>query len=93
SKNEKIRKKFEPEMSEQEISAISFSKILELATDPNTPRKQLERIATVRFSVTKGGLSMLQNRHALVEKIRTLINNEDTHNSITRVAEQQSGKS
>jgi len=77
------------QLSEQEIQVMPISKILELASHEETPRKDLERIASVRFGVTKGGLSVLRNRDALREKIRTLVSNEDTHESITRAAGQQ----
>jgi hypothetical protein len=87
---EKPGKKYEPELSEQEINTMAFTAILNLASSQETPRKLLERIATVRFGVTRGGLSALRNRDALVEKLRTLIGNESTHDSITRAAGQQS---
>lgn len=50
-------------------------------------RRLLERIAAVRFGVTKGAMSSLKSREALVQKILTLINNEETHNSIARAVE------
>jgi vacuolar-type H+-ATPase subunit I/STV1 len=82
-------KGLQPDLLEQEIRAMTVERILELASNEKTPRKHLEQIASVRFSMTKGGLSALQNRSALAEKIRTLIRNENTHDSITRAAGQQ----
>jgi hypothetical protein len=85
----KTGKKQEPELSAEEIRAMKHENILELASNEGTPRKQLESIAMLRFGVTKGGLSTLRNRDALVEKLRTLIGNEKTHASITRAATRQ----
>jgi hypothetical protein len=87
---QKVAKKLQPDLSDQEIHAMSIEKIIDLASNVETPRKHLERIASVRFGVTPGGLSVLQNRHALSEKIRTLVRNEKTHESITRAAGQSS---
>lgn len=89
STSHKIPKKLQPPLSDQEIHAMPIDKILEMASNPETPRKHLEQIASVRFGVTPGGLSVLRNRQALQEKIRTLVSNENAHNSITRAAGQQ----
>lgn len=74
------------EMSAAKIAAMDSEEILRLARNPDFPRKQLERIAALRFGVTKGALSALRNKEALVEKINSLVENEATHESITRVA-------
>lgn len=79
-------KTLEQERSDQEILAFTAKEIIDLASNPMTSRKFLERIATLRFGVTRGGLSALRNRDALVEKLRTLIANEGAHDSIARVA-------
>jgi hypothetical protein len=86
---EKVSKKPQPDLSEQEIRAMTIENIVALASNEKTPRRHLEQIATVRFGMTKGGLSALQNRHALLEKLFTLIGNENTHESIARAAGQQ----
>jgi len=77
-----------PALSDAEICGLSFEDILRLASNPAVPRLQLERIAVVRFSVTRGALTELRSRDALVEKLRTLIANASTHESITRAAGQ-----
>jgi hypothetical protein len=89
----KAANRLQPDLSELEICAMTIEKILELASNETTPRKHLEQIAAVRFGMTKGGLSALQNRPALAEKIRTLIRNENTHDSITRAAGHGEGQS
>ncbi len=76
----------EPPPSDEKILGMTFQQILELASNPQVPRTHLEQIATVRFGMTKGGLSILRSRDALIEKLRTLIGNESAHDSITRAA-------
>ena len=85
-RREKAGKEKEVELPAAQISEMPSQVILELALDPKTPRKLLERIADLRFSVTKGALSALRTRDALVEKLRNLIENEATHESIGRAA-------
>lgn len=75
-------------LSDQEILSMTSERILNLASDREIPRREIERIASVRFGVTRGGLSNLRTRQSLVEKLRTLIQNEGTHESITRAATQ-----
>lgn len=84
----KLRQKYE--FSEEEIRSMNFERILEVAANEDIPRKAIERIASVRFGMTRGGLSTLRSRDALVEKLRTLIRNEGTHDAISRAASSQS---
>lgn len=86
--SQKVERKFRPGLSEQEVRAMPIEKLLELASNKETSRKDLEQIASVRFGVTRGGLSVLRSRDALAEKIRTLVSNENAHASITRAAGQ-----
>lgn len=85
----KTEKRVQPNISEQEIHSMPIEKILELALSEETSRKHLEQIASLRFGMTKGGLSVLRSRHALTEKICTLVRNENAHGSIVRAASQQ----
>jgi hypothetical protein len=87
--SQKVERKIQPSLSEEEIRAMPIQKILDLASTKETPRKDLEQIASVRFGVTRGGLSALRSRDALGEKIRTLVSNENAHASITRAAGQR----
>jgi hypothetical protein len=84
----KSEKEVQTGLSESEIQAMTIEQILDMASNPEASRRHLEQIASVRFGVTKGGLSALRSRQALGEKIRTLVSNESTHGSITRAAEQ-----
>jgi hypothetical protein len=74
------------ELSEDEIRSMSFERIMDLASNTEIPRRTIEKIATIRFGMTRGGLSTLRSRDALVEKLHTLIGNEGTHDAISRVA-------
>ena len=78
--------------SDDVIRELTLDQLLEIAQDREATRSVLERIVKIRFGVTSGGISVLQNRDALVEKLRTLIVNESTHEAITRVAGQRHGK-
>lgn len=77
------------QLSEEEIRSMSFERILDMAANKEIPRKAIERIATIRFGMTRGGLSTLRSRDALIEKLRTLIGNEGTHDAISRAASLQ----
>jgi hypothetical protein len=80
------------ELTDREILEMSPSSILAAASDRLVPRREIERIAVLRFGMTAGGLSYLRSRHALIEKLRTLIGNEDTHESIGRAAGRSSSR-
>lgn len=76
----------EPNLTDEEISRLKGEQI-ELHLDAQKlSRSFLERLASVRFGVTKGALSMLRSREALTDKIRTLLTHESTHEAISRAA-------
>jgi hypothetical protein len=91
--SEKAERRLRPELAEIEVRSMPSDKILELASNQETPRRLLEQIASVRFGVTKGALSALRSRRALAEKITTSVNNEEAHESITRAAAHANRKS
>jgi hypothetical protein len=74
-------------LTDDEIRAVTPDHVMKLTADPNVPRRELERLAAVRFGVTKGGLSNLRSRKALVEKLLTMVSNEGAHESIARVVD------
>lgn len=73
-----------PDMSDEEIVALSGAQIEVLLSSGRVSRRFLERLASLRFGVSVGGLSTLRNRDALVDKLRTLLRNESTHDAISR---------
>ena len=87
-----IASKHSEQLSDQEILSMTIERILDLAANKAIPRREIERIAVIRFGMTRGGLSNLRTRDALIAKLRTLIGNEGTHESISRAATQQSSR-
>ena len=75
------------ELTDGEILQMSAVELGERLRSGLLPRSVLERIATARFSITTGALSVLRNRGALQEKLLNVLSNEDTHKAIARVAE------
>jgi hypothetical protein len=71
--------------SDAEIAAMTIEAIEEILLK-DLPRRELERLAKIRFNLTPGDLSNLSNRDALAEKIRSMCDNEGTHSAIERVA-------
>lgn len=81
----------DPELTDEEIRRLKPEKIAEFLSAEEISRPFLERLASVRFGVTKGGLSMLRSRGALKEKIETLVSHEGTHDVISKVASGRAG--
>ncbi len=82
-----LRQKAAPRFSDEQIRAMTKNEVKDIATNPAIPRRDLEQIASVRFGVTRGGLSNLRSRDALVQKLLTLIGNESAHESIARAVD------
>lgn len=85
----KAAKKTEPEKNEEELANMTIEQVRRVLISPNTSRSCLERLASARFGVTRGALSSLRSRDALVTKIFTLLAHEGTHEAISRAAEGQ----
>lgn len=74
------------ELEDHEIEQLTAEQVKEEILKDKASRKYLERIAIIRFGVTKGGASSIPNKEALLEKLQTLISNEQTHETIARLA-------
>ena len=74
-----------PHYSDDELSSMDSIKIMNVINSPEVSRNLLERLASNRFGVTKGALSMLGSRDALKDKLTTLLGHEGAHEAITRV--------
>lgn len=83
-------RKLLPTFSDQELRGASLDDIDKLISDEATTRRELEYIAIQRFSVPSGSMRSFSNRQMLVDKLRTLIRNERTHETIGAVARGQS---
>lgn len=73
--------------TDNEIRAMTAGRVRQIAAEPDIPRRELERIAMIRFGMTKGGLSNLRSRDALIQKLLTLVGHESTHESIVRAVD------
>ena len=82
-KTRRTRNQSDPEMSDEEIRSLTGEQIKALSST-TVSRKFLEQLASVRFGVSTGALSVLRNRKALVDKLNTLVNHEGTHDAISR---------
>jgi hypothetical protein len=74
-----------PDYSDEALTNIDGAKIMSIINSPEVSRALLERLASRRFGVTKGALSMLGSRDALKDKLLTLLGHEGTHEAIARV--------
>lgn len=68
-----------------DLAHMSLSEVRERINSPKATRGLMESIASVRFGVSKGGLSMLRTREALRDKIESLLANEGAHDVISQV--------
>lgn len=71
---------------DEQLFKLNLDEIKLIVQSEESTRKYLEKIATVRFGMTKGELSSISNRSRLVEQLTMLINNEEAHKSIKRMA-------
>ena len=81
-----------PNLYDQTFRDASLDDIDKLVNDEATSRKLLERIAMERFSVPRGSMRSFSNKQILVDKLRTLIENERTHETIGEVARGEGGQ-
>jgi hypothetical protein len=75
-----------PEIALQALQNMSLDDLQTLVNDERVSRKQLERIAIERFSVPRGSMRSFSNKQSLVDKLRSLIDNERAHQIIGAVA-------
>jgi len=73
----------------EKLQEASLDELERLVNDDRTSRGDLESIAILRFSVPSGSMRSFSNRQMLVEKLRSLISSERTHDTIGTVARGQ----
>lgn len=78
-----------PTINEAVLHNASLDELEKIVTDDGTARKDLEFIAIQRFSVPRGSMRRFSDKQMLVNKLRTLIGNERTHETIGAVARDQ----
>jgi len=81
-----------PGLSEEDIQKASLNDLGRLVNDEAIPRRDLEHIAIQRFSVPRGSMRGFSNKQTLVEKLRSLIDNERAHETIGAVARGEAKK-
>lgn len=74
------------QLTDDDLKKLGRDEVKKLLYYEKPTRSTLERMATVRFSVPRGSLSVLRTREALIQKILTLLANEDTHEAISHAA-------
>ncbi|MES2716991.1 MAG: hypothetical protein V4795_14575 [Pseudomonadota bacterium] len=81
----------EPDLdwTDDHVGSLDEKEVRRVLADADVSRRFLERLASLRFGVTKGALSTLRSRNALKEKIETLLSHEGTHVAISRAASGQ----
>jgi hypothetical protein len=79
-------------LSEEDLLRLSLADLERLVNDEATPRRLLESIAVQRFSVPRGSMRSFSNRQMLIDKLRSVISNEHTHEAIGQVARGQTKK-
>jgi hypothetical protein len=73
-------------LNEENLQRVSLTDLEKLVNDEVTSRRDLERIAIERFSVPRGSMRSFSNKQALIDKLRSLIDNERAHETIGAVA-------
>lgn len=76
-------------ISDEELRKAPLSDIKKLVDNATITRRELERVAIERFSVPHGSMRRFSNRQMLMDKLRTLIDNERTHETISEIARGQ----
>jgi hypothetical protein len=76
-------------LSEEDVQKASLDALERLVNDEITPRRDLERIAILRFSVPRGSMRSFSNKQTLVDKLQSLIDNERAHETIGALARGQ----
>jgi hypothetical protein len=75
-----------PFLDQEKVQRGSLDDISRLISDKSISRKYLEYIAIQRFSVPRGSMRSFSSKEMLVDKLRTLIDNERTHETIGIIA-------
>ena len=79
------KKKSVSAVEDIDFARMSLHEVREKINSPKATRGLMENIASGRFGVSKGGLSMLRTRDALKDKIESLLSNEGAHEVISQV--------
>jgi len=79
-------KKSEDVLRDKDVATLPEPEIAAIINDKEVTRRTLERIAIERFSVPKGSMRSYPNIMLLKEKLKTLMQNDVTHQAISEVS-------
>ena len=82
----KPSKNSDPDLTDEQVERLKGEQIKRHLDAQKVSRAFLERVAALRFGVSRGALSTLRSRDALTEKLQTLLEHERTHEAISRAA-------
>lgn len=71
---------------DQNISQLSLEEVQRIIKDERSTRRYLEEIGIFRFGMTKSDVSKTKNKRILIDRLKSIIDNEMTHESIGRQA-------
>jgi hypothetical protein len=78
-----------PDRKESDYASLSVESIEAILSDPRTSRAELVSLARYRFGFPSGQLSERKSKAALIDAIRTQLENEKTRAAIRRAASAQ----
>ncbi len=84
---EKAGKKGEAIISVESVLKMSIEDVKNSLSDSTLKKRDFERIAAIKFKMSPSELSTIRTKQGLIEELRTLINNQETHDSISRMAQ------
>lgn len=73
-------------ISDDAIRKMSLEDVESLTRSEMTTRATLERVAVLRFFMTRGDISSARNRDALIERLLGMVENERTRFTIHKLA-------
>ncbi|WP_156152758.1 MULTISPECIES: hypothetical protein [Pseudomonas] len=68
-----------------DVGALTLEEIRSKLASPKVSRDLLEKIARDRFGLSKGAVSSLRNKEALIDKLESSLSNEASHDVIAKV--------
>lgn len=88
---ERTKSQLKKEKDERLAEKMSIAEVERLLADEDASRASLEAVAVGRFQVPRGSMRSMGNIDQLRETLRTLVQNELAHRSISEVAQEHRG--
>ncbi|MDP2863251.1 MAG: hypothetical protein Q8N95_10720 [Desulfobacterales bacterium] len=74
------------DITNEAVAQMTLDDVKQFITDPISSKKAIAKIAVLRFQMRNSEISSLRNKQTLIEHLRTLMLNRETHESISRLA-------